>query len=106
MKVLTDEAKIHLACEVDDWKVADKELCKTTGLYKPGVLIAIEDYNPNQFDSPYWGKDLKGILIGLIGTDAYSVIKGVDFTLVLSCSGILLKSILDVTGFKGRTGLE
>ena len=105
MKTLTKEAKIHLATVVDDWQIVPV-------LQAPGYtylakeeetdLVQIEDYEPNDHDSPYCMKYLRGIIVNLVGTSAYQTVKNINLTLALGCLDELIEDICKNTGFKSE----
>ncbi len=121
-KRLTVEAKKHLACKVDDYEYLEPkkdvvqslfgEVVQDTGdcLYREnGELIYLKDYNPNDPDSPYCMKYLRGIFKNLSsGKWLYmkmeakqdnSLINGIYFGVIYTDH--VLEEILSVTGFKG-----
>ena len=101
MKTLTKEAKIHLATKVDDIKFTEVGI---GGSYfqKGGHPAWINEYNPNDPDSPYCMRYLGGIIINLVGTSAYQTVKNINLTLALGCLDELIEDICKNTGLKGE----
>lgn len=100
MKTLNKEAKIHLATKVDDWKyrLFNYKCNPKEVFFKENKEVLIQDYNPNDPDSPYCMKYLRGLLNGLptahrIGIQPYVNYNNLKMTIDM---------ILEYTGFKGE----
>lgn len=104
-KVLTDEAKIHLATKVDNMESPDKK-----HFYRNGFLVVtMNNYNPADMDSAYGGKYLKALVEALKEKKPREeLMMGNIFSFVapLVYPDQICEHILKVTGFKGKTGLE
>ena len=102
MKVLTDEAKIHLATKIDDYELdgdAQYPLFK-----KPNFeIVDRHEYNPNQPNSTYCMKYLSGIWLA-VGKDNGRWKKLLDqFNInILIHPADFLEEVLEMTGYKGE----
>lgn len=99
MKTLTKEAKIHSATVVDDYKLTGSD----TDFYKDKFdgYIDIGEYNPNDPDSPYCMKYLRGIIKGFERrTQNYDLHYWSLDALIKPES--IIRYVLRNTGFKGE----
>ena len=101
MKKLTKEAKIHLATKVDDMKFTEVGI---GGSYfqKGGHTAWINDYNPNDPDSPYCMKYFQR-LVQEVNGDLEGALDDV-FNLEYGICNLdeVIELILGQTGFKGE----
>lgn len=120
MKTLTKEVKIHLGTKVDNRESVDTYLGeKKAWLRKNSVDIQVNDYNPNDPNSPYCMKYLRGIwnslsvnqvalvcnslgegIINLDVKDTYKVEVGINS--IFNDIDNFIVRVARVTGFKGE----
>jgi len=100
MKVLTKEAKIHLATKVDDWEPVGVE--DVFVVKKNLEAIALSNYNPNNPNSDYAMKYLRGILDNLSSINTELLFEHVSPNWIIDCIDEILEDILTLTEFKGE----
>lgn len=112
MSELTIEAKIHLATKVDNYHAWDNPQGRTyMCIDENDPVIPLEDYRPNDPDSPYAMKYLRGLWNGLNEKQKIKIPENFggfnhpnDFIIeiVFNRGEELINSFLKVTGYTGK----
>ena len=113
-KIFTDETKIHLATVVDNWKWEEdsqrlvtkyrlpKNVKTVTGGKTASMYIYLSDYNPNDPDSPYAMKYMKGLLFALSIDDRFKLNRTFTCFGSVGVTENVIEFILEVTGYTGK----
>jgi len=111
MRDLTDKAKIHLACTVDDYTMMFSDSKEDFLLWdENNCQTKLKDYTPNDPESPYSMKYLGGIYrnLDLKFRVFISNLAGLEGILFSEENGadVVIEKILEHTGYTGEVWLN